>query len=1096
LIIEYQVILAGLVALALSGLTLIGIGVVSGLTKVNCGLGDTSSACTTGGTPPPPCPVSGYLSLTLSVANPALVQLPAGDGGVCWPDNPPPTPIPTATGSASASPTATATATASGSTTPPPSTGSGTPTCTITPIPAGGPAGNPSTVPCGAAIPKANFPSPSDAYEVCEGSACGFVSLGLAFMETTSWDITCTGGCGGTSPSYTASATQSPQVPPGFDTNPSDWLVFLSTGLAPGQAKDTDWNFSLAGAPSGDSRIFSTGDMDIPCIATSASGTNGCVEYPLDPVYQCPVVWGLWSQTCTDSDGTSNVEPQALSGEGKFLGNGSQTVPIVGAWDGGNVVPGNNPTPFPAGDFTTGTGPEETEPVVSVYGSSWSDLFGSLPSCYGYYGCSYNASGVGVNFSTNYVPGSSGSDGEIIPQTIQLTGYYVYIGPGPSLTVTPPSAAQGSFISIGVNSAILNAYAANDPNYKCTDYIHAVLFNGVASPSWTCSGTGITAQVPSGLSGSVTLQVTGGLGVAQIDFTITGPVIISVANAAGDTGSAAGLPEMAKGGEVYVRGTGLGGVTQVTLSPPGSAAVATLPLCSAAQLGQPGCFEIPNAYNSDTELAFQPPSALAAGSYEVGVSNGTLTATGNPPNDEFHLMASSLIVTDVYGPGSSGDQIGVNGGGFLGATGVSLVSSTGVVTPLGPGSPSQSGDECFGCYQVLYDYYMVLGLPAVPAGTYAVVVTGSGGASSPVTTADQVQVVTPSVYDISPNSGMAGDVVQVDGDGIDDALGITVDGVPLTAGPAVQSGQTEGTWWSVAPTWGDPLQFTLPDPSTLPDSGPYDVVVDTPVGEIAAGTVTITAGAAPTITSVGGNLQPGGWLPITGTNLQDLTSCTVNGVPAPVTSESPTQAGCVIPMALGTGTYPLVISNPFGVASSSISLAWGAAVASAAQAQGNGVITAGSSIVVYGNQYMDNVTSGTINGVVACSNPGGLVFCTVPSTLTTAGTYDLVLTNPDGVGQAWGLQVGFGVPEASLAYSDAGYSAPITAGTLIDVLGNQYMNSVTSGTINGEDAQCSTPYDYLYCTVPSNLRSAGSYPLILTNPDGTGPAYSLSVTAS
>ncbi len=390
------------------------------------------------------------------------------------------------------------------------------------------------------------------------------------------------------------------------------------------------------------------------------------------------------------------------------------------------------------------------------------------------------------------------------------------------------------------------------------------------------------------------------------------------------------------------------------------------------------------------------------------------------------------------------------------------------------------------------------------AGAFPVVVTdpAPGGASNSVNF--DVNNPVPVISSLSPSSALAGaasETLTINGSNFIATSTVTYNSVAHTA-TYVNAGQ---------------LTITL-SASDLAKAGAFPVVVTNPApGGGASNSVNFQVNnPVPVITSLSPSSATVGaaseTLTINGSNFITASTVTYNGVAHTATYVNAGELTITLSASdlAKTGSFPVVVTNPApgGGASNSVNFSVGNAtnpvpVISSLSPSSALAGAASETLTINGSNFVSSSTV-TYNGVSHTATYVSAAQLTITlsvSDLATAGTFAVIVTNPapgGGASNSVDFQVNNPVPViTSLSPSSA------TAGSAAETLtinGTGFLSTSTA-TYNGRNKTVT----YLSATeltiqlTNGNLRNAGSYPVIVTNPGPGGGASNtvdFTVTAS
>jgi len=619
----------------------------------------------------------------------------------------------------------------------------------------------------------------------------------------------------------------------------------------------------------------------------------------------------------------------------------------------------------PVGTSTTSTADHFTyfpTPVPVIYGIGPSRGITSGQNTVEIFGSGLTGL-TGVFFGTTVVASSTGF---ISDTQIAVAAPARAAGPV-DVTVTTPggtsaTSAGDRYTYVAPGFPRVDGISPNSGTGGGGDYIQlfgsgftgvtAIHFGTVASSGITTAGdTVLNVFVPSGTPGPVDVTVTTPVGTSSTSaadhftyVTAPSPVITAVSPASGFSSG---------GAMVFITGTGLTGVTNISFGPAG--------VVNPIQL-------------SDNLIeVLQSPSGTGQVDVTVTTAGGT-SATNSA--DHFTYTASPqpaiTAVSPSTGVASGGSTVYISGSGFAGASTVNFGTT--------------------GAFFVVNDGHLITATsPAGSAGQIDItVVTASG--TSPITVNDHFTYTSsppppaPTVTAVSPSSGTAAGGT---------ANPVYVTGANFTGATAVNFGTNGAAFGLLA----DNLIFVSRIP--VGSAGTVDVTVVTPSGTsaiTASDHYTYVAAVAPTVTNVSPGTGPAGggtvvW--ITGTNFDGATAVSFGSASAGfiffssnlLTATSPAGAGMVHVTVTAPGGTSATSANdtfvfggppPSGLQVNGISPNHGSA------AGGTGVVIegmgfSGATAVMFGNTPASTFTSFTDTEIRA----------TTPS--RAAGTFDVTV---------------------------------------------------------------------------------------------------------
>lgn len=264
------------------------------------------------------------------------------------------------------------------------------------------------------------------------------------------------------------------------------------------------------------------------------------------------------------------------------------------------------------------------------------------------------------------------------------------------------------------------------------------------------------------------------------------------------------------------------------------------------------------------------------------------------------------------------------------------------------------------------------------SGTDAATLATSGNVSATITVGTGNTIT---VTGVSPNSGMTGDAVTINGTGFSS----------ISGAPTITFGTTTATGTVASDT-----QITATVPASL-TPGVYSVTVN---GVTLASAFTVeSSSSGATLTLISPTSGPvGTMITLTGTNLTGATSVTVGGVAATnVTVVSATSVTANVPTSLTPGMYDVSIATPNGSATLSAAFEVVAATAPTLTALNPTSGGPGTTVVITGTGFTGAtaVTFGGTNAAAFTVNSDTQITAVAPTGMT-AGEIDVVVTTPAG----------------------------------------------------------------------------------------------------
>jgi hypothetical protein len=437
----------------------------------------------------------------------------------------------------------------------------------------------------------------------------------------------------------------------------------------------------------------------------------------------------------------------------------------------------------------------------------------------------------------------------------------------PTLTsITPNSELRGT----SVNVTLTGTNFVTGATVVATPAVPGFTISSVA----VVNATTITATFSSTTAtaiGNVNIDVvTAGGASNTLPFTITGPVLTSIAPNSGNRGSSVA---------VTLTGSGLTGTTAVNVSGGGVVSAVTVV--------------------TDT-------SVTATFTFAAGAAGGARNVTVTSP-----AGTSNAVTFTVNVPAGALQSISPNAGARgtsvpVTLKGTGLTGSTGITVP--------GGGITVGAFTVVDDNTITATFTITPAAALTarnVTVSTAGGVSNPVTFT-VVTPGTPTLASISPNSGLRGTAVFVTLTGTGFTTTGTTVNVVAPAGGLTVTGVTVVSPTTITAT------FTTGGGATI---GPRSIFVTTPGGSTGTVTYTVTGPMLTSISPASGTRGTAVPVSLFGSGLTGTTAITVPGGGVTVsglTVVSDTQVNATFTIAAGAaGTARNVtVTAPGGTSNS------------------------------------------------------------------------------------------------------------------------------------------------------------------------------------
>jgi hypothetical protein len=641
------------------------------------------------------------------------------------------------------------------------------------------------------------------------------------------------------------------------------------------------------------------------------------------------------------------------------------------------------------------------------------------------------------------------------PQTVGMSG--TGLNPVPNIGSLSPNAATAGSAAQVLTISGTNFVAASTVTYNGVS--HTATFMNPEELTITLSASD---QATAGTYAVVlTNPAPGGGASNSLNFTVSNPVpvITSLSPASATTGAAAQ--------SLTINGSGFLSTSTATYNNAGH----TVTYVSSTQL----------------KITLSASDQATAGVYAVvvtnpapggGASNSQNFSVNNPAPTLSSLSPSSATT------GGAAETLTINGTNFVSSSTVTFnavahtatyVSSTQLKISL------SASDLAIG-------------------GTYAVVVTNpapGGGASSALNFT--VNNPAPTLTSLSPTSALAGTASQT----------LTLNGTNFLSNSTV-------TYHSVAhtPIFLSSTQLTIAlSASDLATGGTYGVAVTNPApGGGTSSTLNFTVNnLVPTLTSLSPSSGTAGaaaqTLTLNGSNFVSTSTVTYNGVAHTPTFLNSTQLTITLSASdqASAGNHAVVVSNPApgGGASNSLSFTVvnGVPTISSLSPASATVKATSQAVTINGTGFVSTSTV-TYNGVAHTATYVSSTQLTITlsaSDLATAGIYPVVVTNPaPGGGASTPMNFTVGNPVPTITSISPGTVAAGAGATLVTIRGTKFMSTSTVSFNGVAHATTFLNVTELQVTLSaSDLATAGTYPVVVTNPaPGGGASNAVNFTVS
>jgi hypothetical protein len=684
-------------------------------------------------------------------------------------------------------------------------------------------------------------------------------------------------------------------------------------------------------------------------------------------------------------------------------------------------------------------------------------------------------------------------------QFATLAAAYTY-QPAPSIAGLLPatgSTAGGTLITI------------NGADFIATP---TVTIGGAACAGVTwVNANQLTCTHPAGAAGAANVVVTNPDG--QLDTSVGGftyvppPTVTSITPA---VGAAAGGALVTIAGTNFLAGATIT-VDGVACTPGTITATSIICNVGAGTATGPGAVVVTNPDTQAGTLAasfeyLDPPTVTIAAptvGFSVGGTSVTITGTNFYAGASVSFGGSACAVTAETPPTSITCTTSAHADGLVNivvtnidgqaGTGVGLYTYEGAptITSIVPAGGSTAGGNVITingtnfrntpadptvtidgnpCAPLTYvgTTQVTCSAPAGTIGAKDLVLTNADTQSA-TATGGYLYAAPPTISTITPTVGASAGGTAVVIDGTDFQAGATVDlgGSPCTV-TATSTTQISCTTTAHA---AGPVTVTVTNPDTQVDTlGTGFVFLDPP---------TLVSTAPTTGFSVGGNT-----ITLTGTNFFSGATVDIGGAACTnMNVVNATTATCDIGPNTA-GTYTVTFTNPDGQnASLAAYFTYADAPTITATSPYAGDIAGGTLLTIDGTNFVAGATV-TINAV-ACAvgaNTGTQITCTTGA--SAAGTYDIVVTNPDTQTATETNGYTYQNPPTVTAISPTG--GALAGGTFVTITGTDFVNTtaVPNVDINGNACTGVTYVNATTLTCFTAAEVAGTYGVDVTNDDG------------
>jgi hypothetical protein len=839
-------------------------------------------------------------------------------------------------------------------------------------------------------------------------------------------------------------------------------VTIAGTGLAKVSGVTVGGKAATLGAKTATSVVITTpagtAAGSAPVVVTNPDGT-ATSSFTYDKLATPPTVSGLTPNHGTVAGGTSvsiagtnldSVTSVTVGGKAATVGAKTATSVTIttpaGTAAGAATVVVTNPDGTASGSFTYDRVP--TPPTVTGLNPNHGAFGG---------GTSVTISGTNLDTVSGVtVGGKAATLGAKTATSVVITTPATTAAGAAAVVVTNPDGTATS--SFTYDAKILNAPTVSGltPNHgplaggtsvtiagTNLDTVSGVTVGGKAATLGAKTATSLTITTPAGAAaGAAAVVVTNPDGAGSSSFTYD-----RVATPPTVTGLTPNHGALTGGTSVIIAGTNLDTVSGVTVGG------------KAATLGA----------KTATSVAITTPAGAAAGSAPVVVTNPDGTASSSFTYDPKIVNAPTVTsIAPNHGPLAGGNATVITGTNLDAVTSVTI---GGKAATLGAKSATS----------------LTVTVPAATtAGAATVSVTNPDGSATSSYTYDPKVVNAPTASKLAPDNGdiAGGTSVTVTGTNLDTVTSVTVAGKAATVSTKSATSLTFATP-SAAAAGAATVTITNPDgfatatftytskPVVTP---PTISALDPTHGPAAGGTVVTITGAHLT----GATGVKFGSASATGVTVVSDTSVKAT---APAGTAGATVAVSVTTAdgTSGTQSYKYDEVVPVAPKLTALSPTHGAA------AGGNtvtltGTALTGATVVKFGTKSATDVkvvSATSVTAVVPSGTAGSSVEVSVTTPAGTSNTasykYDDVIVTPTGV------------PTISRVISRVVIA---NFGGFVVVQGKNF-KGITSAKIGTKSARVSviTPTLALV-TLPAQKK--GSYPLVLTNAAGAGPALNIS----
>jgi hypothetical protein len=553
----------------------------------------------------------------------------------------------------------------------------------------------------------------------------------------------------------------------------------------------------------------------------------------------------------------------------------------------------------------------------------------------------------------------------------------------------------------------------------------AVTFGGTNATTYTVnSDTQITCVTPSRDNvGTVSVVVTNLVGSATREDGFTYYNVPTISSITPNEGSVDGT-------NVIIAGTNFFGVNRITFG---------------GNVLNSSFYTV----RSDTRITCYVPEVSSVGTVNVVVTNplGSDTLVNG-----FTYYDPPEITSIVPNLGS------VNGGTSVVITGINFISVSGVT--FGSTNATSVIVNSAGTQITCLT-------PAGTVGSVGVRVTSAGGSRY---VANGFTYVGPTITSISPNSSSVNGVtgVVITGTGFNTVTGIS----------GVTFGGTDATTYTV----NSDTRITCTAPAKTAGSVTVQVTNTDGSATLENGFTYYNAPTISTILPNGGSVNGGTSVIITGTSFTGLTGVTFGNTPAPsYTVNSSTQITCVTP-AKTAGSFDVVVTTPNGSATVVNGFTYYNAPTISTILPNGGSVNGGTSVVITGTSFtgVTGVTFGNTPVTSYTVNSDTQITCVTRA--KTAGSFDVVVTNPGGSATVVNGFTYYNSPTISTILPNGG---SVNGGTSVIITGTSFtgVTGITFGGTNATSVIVNSAGTQITCVTPA--KTVGSFDVVVTNPGGS-----------